>query len=456
MQAMESNRASAAQISRQKVHAGETRFAWRLEIGSMTIRSDSLRGASPAETLTASYDAEGVSSCEMELYAGDRLSGMAGAPVHLYIGYGNPGTGESLKEWFTGTLEEPRYTAHSGITKARAHGPSGVLASRYFDAPVRYQGATLRQFFSDLTRRLYDRRARVDVVGGDDFELEDTVFGGEVALGEAATSALEGAEYVMADKVGYLLRVAPRPRPSVGASAVAIFDAGDYPVGQPEMEPEESSGPYAKVVVFRNDEDGQEVVRAEAEVAYRGLYPPAPNQIYWVPEFEGDQVLAGRVAHETARALEDDPIPGNLGGIAANPDLVQHAPFFMHLDEDEPDGRLYRCGYAATIYEVELDCVAATMDLTYEALRVSSEEITPLPELPGRSAYAVLSERAQRVSPFGEDALGAFVDTDTLRPYYGIDLDGIWLDPDLVEQEYADEAGEDENGLWVDTSEEYL
>ena len=196
---------------------------------------------------------------------------------------------------------------------------------------------------------------------------------------------------------------------------------------------------------------GDVSLRAEAEVAYRGLYPPAPNQIYWVPDFAGDQVLAQRVAHDTARALEDDPVPGNLNGISANPDLVQHAPFFMYLDEDEPDGRLYRRGYAATIYEVELDCVAATMDLSYEALRVTSEEVT-LPADTGRASdYAVLSERAL-VPWVDQDSRGLYIDMEAEGDWFGESLDGLWIDPELAADEDPVPAGEGADGLWVDVS----
>lgn len=441
----EHSRASAADISRLAFHGGRTRWEWALAVGSMTIRSSSVETQDfEQSTLRASVDAEGAASMEIVLPA--NLSGQRGSTVRLYVGYGG-----KLEEWFTGVLGKVAYDSRSGFSTTSAHGPSWMLGRRYFDKPVRYQGHSLRRFFSDLAARLYSPLVRLEVSGGGEFELEDTVFGGEVSLGEAAQPVLESAEYVMSDRVGGVLAVEPRPRPSTSLPTKAVYDIGDYPEGQPEPELSEE-GPYSKVVVFRNDEDGNEVVRAEARIAYRGLVPPAPNEIYWVPDFEGDQVLAQQVARSTAAALQNEPTPGTLRGISANPALHRHDGILMYLYEEEVV--FHRRGYASLITEIELDALAATMDLSYSALRISSEEVAEPQRPPQLSPYIVPSERAARDTPFGEDFGGVFVDMLTERPYFGEDLTGLWIDPELVTEEYADEAGLDEGGLWVNISNE--
>lgn len=421
--------ASPTLLDQRKEHVAGNAWRWVIHVGSIKLRH--------AETAEVSYDEDGAGA--LTLRAEVNLSGMARAPVRVFCGYG-PG---QLSEWFSGDLGKPYYDPETGVSEAEAYGVLGAMGRQYFDEAVTLQGITLRGFFGLVQSRLYDSRTRIEVKSGN-LSIEDTAFPGENSLRESGEAVIEGFDHVMRERPGFGLIVTPRPRPAALARYSAVFTRADYPVGQPEIKPTED-GPWAKVVVYRRDENGVEVVRAEAEVAQSGPYRAKPNEIFWVPDFDGTQAEAQDVAPETARALAINSFKGQLTDISPREDLFQDEPILLKRVERE-NGKRYRREYASVITTASLDLVGSSMILSFDALRVRDEEIPEraVPDSP--SPYARAAEGSEHETAFGEDSEGAYLRLGSSEDYTGEDGSGMWIDPTV-----SDEAGEDD-GLWVEVS----
>lgn len=404
-----------------------------------------------AESARVSYDEDGAGV--LELAAEADLSDMARAPVRVMCGYDG-----AHHEYFTGTLGRPVYDGRSGITDVEAYGVLGAMGRQYFEDPTTLQGISLRGFFGIISSLLYDSRVRIDVRSGG-ATIEDTVLPPEDSLREGAEAVVEAFDHVMRDRPGFGLLVHPRPRPQALGQYAAVFSAADYPVGQPKITPADGSGagPYAKVVVHRRGEDGVEEIWAEAPVAVGSTYQPKPNEIYWVHDFDGDQAEAQSTAASTARALTIDAFAGELSGATPRSDLLQDSPVLFEVIDDDwrsPKDRRsqLRRHYAATITETELDLVAESFDVRFDALLVFEEEIPESTAPTAPSPYVVLAPDAVYATAFGEDAYGVFFRLESEEDYAGEDTQGLWVDPDLGGGEAAEEAGEDTGGLWVEVS----
>lgn len=424
------------QVSRQLVHAGDTAWDWKILIGG--------RPVSEARAASVSYDDQGVGTADLIVSGDLTRPNQVGADVRVFCGYGN-----SLIEWFTGKLGKPVYDSATQTTSAGAYAISGMLARRYFDQPARYQGATFQSFFADLNARLMDPRTRIEVKNGARIAMEDSVFSGENALLEAATSVVEPAEYKISDMPQWTMLVIPRPRPGAGVRAKATFGADQFAPGDPKIVPSDG-GPYYKVVAFRRDDQGQEIVRAEQKITNRSPHRPSPNEIYWLPDYQGTQLEAQQTALDTARALEIDSFKGTVTDVAPNPELHLHDPVHLLVEEDRP-GNLpdVLCTYAAIITEIEIDLLASMMSFSFEALRTGERERQAPIWVPPRSPYVMPTPGPD--TAFGLSADGLYARLDHEEPYFGVDAGGMWIDP--AASPGTTEAGEDPlEGLWVETS----
>lgn len=424
------------QVSRQLVHAGDTAWDWKVLVGG--------RPVGEARTARVSYDDQGVGSLDLAVAGDLTRPNRVGADVRAYGGYGG-----SLVEWFTGKLDKPAYDPDTRMTTAGAYGVSGMLARRYFDQPARYQGATFQSFFADLNSRLMDPRTRIEVKNGARIAMEDSVFSGENALLEAVTSVIEPAEYRICDRPGWTMLVVPRPRPGAGVRAKATFGADQFAPGDPKIVPSDG-GPYFKVVAFRRDEQGQEIVRDEKKITNRGPYKPSPNEIYWLSDFQGTQQEAQQSVEDTARALEIDSFKGTVTDVAPNPELHLYDQVHLLVEEDRPASSPdVLCTYAAIITEIEIDLLASMMSFSFEALRTEERERRAPIRVPPLSPYVMPAPGPD--TAFGLSGDGLYARLDHEEPYFGVDAGGMWIDP--AASPGTLEAGEDPlEGLWVETS----
>jgi hypothetical protein len=423
-------RLGIGQIARQLVHTGDTAWNWRVEIASKPYRE--------AEAASVVVDRDGVAEVSLDMPAD--LTRFGGADCRVFCGYG-----DHLVEYFTGKLDKPHWDRNVRRTKVKAYGVNGMLARRSFDTGKRYQGMTFWGFFGDLQGRL-DPRARIVVKQGDMIAMEDTDFNGEVALAEAVESVIRPANYVAVDRPHWNLAVLPRPRPGAGVRSKATYNSNQLAPGQPDLKPA-PGGPYYKVVVFRRDEAGVEVVRAEAKIANRGPYRPDENEIWFIPEFQGTQSEGQTVAYLTARIAEIEAYEGSVQDVSANPELYLFDQVSFVLIDDRTMKRYpTEDTYAALITSLELNLVGGIMGFDFEALRESSRQIIELEPFAPLSPYVIPSTIA--LADWEEDEVGLFARLDRQEDYWGEDINGLWIDPTLADPE--DEAGQSaEEGLWV-------
>ena len=382
-----------------------------------------------------SYDKDGGGTLDLEV-EGD-LSNLWRAPVRVFCGY----DGDAY-EYFTGNLGRPDYNPRTGITKVEAHGVLGRMGRQYFDEALVLQGMTLAGFFGHIRRLLYDTRIRIEVKGGR-AEVEDTTLPPEDDLREGAEAVVESFGFVMRDRPGLGLAVHPKPRARALTRYDAVLAPADCPVGQPEIDPT-TEGPFAKVVVHRRDQEGNEVVWAEAKVSNDSRYKPRPNEIYWIHDFDGDQKEAQNTASETARSLTVDAYAGTVKGVDPRP-LYPDSSLLLRTEDDD-----HKENYAAVVTECELDLVGESMSATFDALRVFRKRAqrAEIPELP--SPYLLRATGSEAETAFGEDAEGVYFRLFSEEDYAGVDATGLYVDPSTE----TDEVGEDEHGLWVEVSEE--
>ena len=420
---------SQSDISMQKVHAGPTRWGYEVHVDGLVFGQ--------ANEAKATYDKDGRGVLTLDVY-GD-LRPFRRQKVALRCGYG-----DARIEWFSGYLGKPKYDRLTGRTSAEAYGVAGKMSRASFDKPVRYQGFTFEGFFGDLRERLMDPAVRIDVKNGQRIAMENTVFQGEVYFLEAAESVVGPAEYVLRERPGHTLEVLPRPRPGAIGAAKASYAKAQLPPNEPKME-EALDGPWYKVVVQRRDQEGNEVVRAEAKIANRGSVQPSPNEIYYVNDYQGSQAEAQSVvAPSTAAALAQQPFTGTLSDVAANPELMMDDQVDFLLEEEE-GGKLYERTYAAMVGEIELNAVASSMSFSYEALRTNQREIVA-----PRGALG-MPPGMRRVSSTVVSDVGAFGDTDggqtyarlnSRAPHYEEKASGGYVRVDVDEYAFEDEFGQ--------------
>ena len=404
---------------------------WEISIGARTFRH--------AEKAVVSFDPDGAGVLALEVEAD--LSGMTRAPVSVICGYD-----DDLYEYFTGDLGKPSLDSYAGITTVEAYGVLGRMGRQDFGEPLTFQGVTLRGFFGSILALLYDPRLRIEVRGPNP-TLEDTIMPPESALREGAEAVLEGFDHVMRERAGFGLVVTPHPRPAALGKYAAIFGPADYEPGQPKIEPV-GDGPYAKVIVHRRDESGNEVVWAAAKVTNDGAYKPRPNEIYWIHDFDGDQAAGQSTASVTARALMVDGFTGKMENATPRADLVQDDPVLFERIE-KVEGKNRRRQYASVLTEMEMDLVAETWSPSFSALMVLDEEIRERPVPAILSPYVIPAEGSLHATAFGEDAEGLFFRLGSGEPYAGEDETGFYIVPGIDPE--ATETAAD--GVSVEVSE---
>lgn len=336
---------SLGELALRRVHAGEACPTRALYIAGENF-TDQL------DSVKAEFEPNSGGS-GMSIQVRDSLEGLEDAPCALYVGYG----GRTVR-YFVGKLQEPSSLA-SG--KATAYGPFKLMADQSFGARTTYQGVSIGYFFRDLGRRAGYGNGMLEVLSGESYTIDKLDFTEETRLGEAAKTASDPAGFVFFDRPDYKRAAMPAPRP--GTTGKAKFHYAEYNYQRGNFTTQETKeGHYSKVVVFRRDDDGNYLVRQEAPVPNRGLFPPPANRIFYVPEFPGNAVAAAQEAYEIANRLAFGELEFSLSSIWINPELELYDSFTIERTEtrarrqaDKTPGAEKRAGKWLVTYRCLID-----------------------------------------------------------------------------------------------------
>ena len=292
-----------SELSLRRTHAGEAQRAYSLNIDGEPFTNQ-------VRSLKGTFDPK-IGGSVLTIDVRESLEGLEDASVTLSLGYG-----DILVPYFIGRLQEPADLAGG---QGAAYGPFKLQADQAFGETVTYQGVNLRYIFQDLDRRAGYGSGVLEVVGGE-YVVEHLGYTEETKLGEAAKAIADPAKYVIYDRPGGKRRVMPIPKPgSTGKAKVSIAEH-NYGVDGFQIT-ENREGYYSKVVVFRRDSAGNNLVREEAPVPNRGKFKPPANRIFYVPEFPGNAAAANQTAYETANRLAYGERGFKLSKLWINPEL---------------------------------------------------------------------------------------------------------------------------------------
>lgn len=378
----------AGEIALQPIQADGSERTFSLSVGGRRIKTESISGG---------YSAEAGSS-DLSFETDYLLEAHEDETVRFEVGYGS-----SSMEYMRGILREPYDEAGgTGGSTGTAYGPFKAL-----DYPlgeeVHHVGVPIDFAYRDLMR--YASVAgmplgAVEVRRGRTFNVEDETFTEETTILEAIKHYNDSSGFVSLDRP-YMKRLfMPTPRPGATAKSKATYGPGTYSPEAFKL-PKSSEKRYSKVVVFRRDENGADVVRAEAPVTNYTKKKPPPNAIYYIPEFAGDAIAARQEAYDTARMLSVGSRSFELAAIAFNPDLLLYDTIIGKRKETRGDRDLlvtYKCLIEGEI-TFEISREAHDMTLSGSALKTEEVDITRPVVIERWSSPGVLDTRAEPTGP---------------------------------------------------------
>lgn len=357
-----------SELSLRRIHAGASERDYDLFIGGVQYTSQ-------VRSISGTFDSRsGGSGIQIETF--ESLEGLEDAPVELWVGYG----GQTTK-YFAGTLQEPGDLAGG---KAAAYGPFKLMADQRMGEFVRYQGVNLNYVLLDLMDRAGYAYGLTEVIGGDGVSVEDVSYEEEVSLLEAARDVTDAARYILYDRPGSRRRAMPEPRPGSITGSKALYTESHYPLNALEITTSREQH-WSKVIVMRRGTDGEEAVKAEADVAIRSRFTPPENRIMYVEDFPGTQGEAEQEAFDLAARMAFGEYSFNLSNIWLNPELepwdgiqverTERRP--AHLSPNGKSGKYlvgYRCLLSGSI-DFNIGLNEHHMSVSGTAVRVSEVRI---------------------------------------------------------------------------------
>lgn len=436
------------ELALRQVHVGAAAPTRYLFIGGENF-------SSRLDSVSAEFDPDSGGS-GMSIQVKDSLEGLEDAPVTLYVGYGGRTTA-----YFVGRLQEPSSLKEG---RASAYGPFKLMADQYFGETVRYRGVSIGYVLRDIGQRAGFGNGMVEILRGDSYMVEALDFTEETSLGEAAKAAADPANFVFYDRPNFRRAAMPAPRPGSGGKAKFHYSERNYPKGQ-FTTTEAREGHYSKVIVFRRDDNGNNVVRAVAPVPNRGFYTPPANRVFYVPEFPGDAASASQEAYEIADRLAFGELGFSLGGIWINPELELFDSITTERTEirrpplaDKRPGKEQRKGKWLVTYRCLLDApltlkVSRTehhMSLGGGAVQIAERKLPDPIRLRLATTPGLITQKL-KINPIGTDSTGFWYDSALAKdengaPWIGLDATGAWIDPAKA----GGRAGYDGKGFWFD------
>ncbi len=261
-----------------------------------------------------------------------------------------------------------------GRTSMEAYGPRNLLERRYFVKGVAYKGYRFDRFIADIRDRFNEKGSRFDIRSGTRYVLVNQPYQGETSLLEALDDVCESAIYIATDRPGYRLLVAPTPRPGVPSTRIRrirTIGPRDYAPNGLKV-PEDTAGPFSRVIAFRRDENGKEVLRAEADVkaSPRGRKPHR-TEIFWIPEFPGDLASARQQVYDMAALLSMGFYQPTLKTVR-----WEDGPLFTYdpvnvVQSRHEGGRVVNITYGGLVSRSVLDLVDGSYDLNCTAVKLN-------------------------------------------------------------------------------------
>ncbi len=217
------------------------------------------------------------------------------APIELFLGYG-----DDLQPYFKGTIQTPNDDDRIGTSDGSAFGPFRNMTTQVLGTNETFVGKTIEWVILECSRRAEYRAGEIIIVNGSKYKVEveqGEQFPFDNKIGDVLSSLMEKAEFVGVDQPGGRRLFRPKPIPGSTIEYVKTFQVEDY--SEFSITPKEDSN-YIKVVVYRNDDNGEPEVYADRDVNPVVTYPPKPNRWMVVSDFIGNQVDAEEEAFRLA------------------------------------------------------------------------------------------------------------------------------------------------------------
>lgn len=225
------------------------------------------------------------------------LEGYDDALITLWLGYGKWYT-----PYFQGRIQAPREEDERGISSAVAFGPFQTMGTQQLGTDETFIGKTLAWVVLEMARRASHAPGEVLVVNGDRYYIPaGEQFPFDNLMGDVLTTLCDKANFTAFDVPGGRRVVMPKPRPGSNANYKTSYSDGDYISFR--LEPAYDMT-YAKVIVYRNGQDGKPEVYSERAIEYHeGRRKPPPNRWYVVSDFVGDGAAAEQETYDLGVAL---------------------------------------------------------------------------------------------------------------------------------------------------------
>lgn len=325
------------------------------------------------------YEAEGGGSgCELELVG--NFEDYNDAPITLELGWG-PHITPYFRGWVTyANIGESFYS-----TSLQAFGTYRRMSDQILGTQETYLHKTIEYVIADLARRCGYGPGQIEVRGGRSYVVQPgELFPFDTTCADVLSTLFEKADFVGVDQPGGRRLFMPRPNGLGGQGISFVYQPGDYEAGGFTVSQGETPS-YSKVVVYRRDDRGVEVVRAEQEVDPPTRFGPPRNRVYVVPDFTGDQGEAEKEAYRIAQRLRRGVKEFTLSA-PANLELELYSAIKVETSRRLADGseeaRSYRCFVDKSISvsygfgEMKMELSGTAVELTQERRR----EEPPLPE----------------------------------------------------------------------------
>lgn len=331
---------------------------------------------------TITYNTDiGGSGIQFSVY-GTELQDYINAPMSFWIGYG-----EKLVPYFVGKLQLARPAENLNILTAQAFGPYRLLVGQILRSQETFIGNTLEYVVMECFRRAGADLSKVEIRSGRKYriqEAEQYVY--DSGLSDIVTSVLEKANFVGMDVPGGKRLILPTPRPGINVAHKTTYSPDNYYEFSLTPKDEEL---YYSVMVYRRDENGNDIFRIEQEIDPFSKFTPPRNKVLVVSDFPGDIFEAGEKAFEMAQAYRTGENSFSMT-IPINPDLVLYDGFRavqerILLDEKRREERVYSCTIDGEIVisyspgEGNMSLGGSAVELVRE--RVMKEIKNPVPSI---------------------------------------------------------------------------